>query len=146
MKKEIYEIREDVRRYIFEEVKLSLSRLGIMADLQEIRTSDPSKDGHIMYHYVSGPIIHTPMMFRKLVVNCNIWSKELKEDDLFFKASAKNDVIAVSLEYKYEHFDGGRNGCDIGTMTFFVRKDIPAKFDDCFGIDFYVRKIKGLEI
>ena len=72
--------------------------------------------------------------------------KEVKEDNIYYKSMKKNDVIAVSLDYSYEHFGGGHNGCSLGTMTFFVRKDIPEVFDDCLGIEFYIRKVRGLEI
>lgn len=142
----IIEIREDVRNYILSEIKLSLSRLGITTNLKEVKTSDYGKSGRIHYHFESEPILHTPTMFRKLIVKGYCWTEEVKEDNIYYKSMKTNDVIAVSLDYSYEHFGGGRNGCSLGTMTFFVRKDIPEVFDDCLGIEFYVRKVRGLEI
>lgn len=142
------EIREEVRKFILNEVLVSLARIGVDCDLMIAKTYEDKCYDTLLYLIESTPITHTPMMFKNLTVTGNMHVMDIKEDSIFFKASQKRDIIRVELDYSYEHFGSGHNGCTLGNMIFQVEKDLPETFGDGFGEDVgsYIRKAKGLEV
>ena len=142
------EIRKEIREAILNEVGFSLARLGISGELFETKVLENKHDDTFRYKIESSPIQHTPMIFKKLIVSGSMYYIEVKEDDFLFNFSKKRDIIRVTLDYSYEHFGGGRNGCTLGSLTFGVEKDLPETFSDSFGerVEDYIRKIRGLEI
>lgn len=144
------EIRKDVREYILSQVNETIARLGIDKDVVETNVYESTYMDKLYYNFESAPISQMPVMFKKLIVTGHMVSVVVKEGDRFFECQkAGNDIIAVNIEYSYNHFDGGSNGCNIGRMVFAVCQELPKSFkSECLGdiADLYVRKIESLTI
>lgn len=142
------EIREDVREYILSEVNLSLARLGISEPVQEKEEYVDKYNDLLKYKFESAPIRQQPMMFKKLIVDGYMVTITPKEEDgVLYECRDKQQIVVVRIEYAYEHFDMGRNGCSIGRMIFLVDKDLPKAFNEIWiRPETYIRKYEGLEI
>ena len=142
------EIRKEIREFILNDVNMTLARLGISDPVQETRKYENKYDDTLQYKFESGPIRQMPMMFKKVVVEGYIVAVE-QADSRFANWAEDNDIIVVSLEYRYKNFDMGENGCTIGRIIYAVKKQLPEIFEDFAGEDgreYYVRRIDGLKI
>lgn len=144
------EIRKDVREYILSQVNETLARLGVSEKVVETKEFEAKYQDTLHYEFQSAPIRQMPMMFKKLVVDGYMVSVEItKEDDRFFKAYEKRDVVVVNMDYRYNHFRGGSNGCELGRMIFLVERELPENFESEYfenTADLYIRKVEGLSI
>lgn len=142
------EIRKDVREYILSQVNEALNRLGVFELVQETGEFTPSHNqSKLYYEFESAPIRQTPMLFKKLIVKGDMICVEQKEGDSFFNAQEKgHDIVFVHIEYSWESFRGGSNGTEIGSMVFYVDKDLPKSFDKSEYIEprAYIYKAEGV--
>ena len=143
------EIRNDVREYILSEVNMTLARLGVSEQVRETLVRDEKYENIIRYQFESAPIRQMPMVFKKLTVGGYMAViTPTDEKHRYYKASEKYHVVFVKLDYRYDLFDGGSNGCGIGYMVFLVDKELPKSFEEDSWIrpEVYIRKVEGLNI
>lgn len=143
------EIRNDVREYILSEVNMTLARLGVSEQVKETKEFENKYNDLLEYQFGSAPIRQMPMMFKRLTVDGYMVAIMPKDEkDRFYKVRDTHYIIVVNVGYSCSHFDGGRNGCDIGRMVFLVDRDLPKSFDEENWImpDTYIRKVEGLTI
>ena len=141
------EIRKEIREYILEDVNMTLRRLGISEQVKETKEWTDRHDTRIKYNFESPAINQMPVMFKKLIVVGDIeaYEPKVKEGE---EPKSYYEVV-VRLEYSYNHFGGGSNGCSIGYVYYNINKDVPEDLTDTgFGnpYQYYVRKVKGLDI
>ena len=141
------EVRKEVRDSILNDVNQTLSRLGISEELKETDVCDYGK--RTVYNFETPAIKQMPVMFKELKVKGYISFREpeVKENETvppYYEAY-------VELEYRYKHFYGGSNGCDIGFVIYLVDKDIPEEVsqfsfveDDPYMV--FIRKSRSLKI
>lgn len=139
-------IRKDVREYILAEVNATLERLGISEPLEEQKEYTRKGEENVRYLLESKPIKQMPVMFKRLVVDGSMYQYFPQEKDRLFEIAKARDIIEVCVGYDYNHFGGGHNGCDLGTMIFVVKREIPETLEDYEDMSFYVRRYQGLEI
>lgn len=112
-----------VRTFIENKCKQIVSRLGI--DTQFTM----SEGGFVI---TSTPFKTMPVIFSKINLFGNLYYDKQKE----------YTDIKVCLNYDYNHFDGGRNGCKLGTITFRVGGGFtPDNIDDEIFIRVYSQDI-----
>lgn len=142
-------IRDEIRDYLLTDVNRTLARLGVSEEVKETMIYEDKYRDRLKYSFESAPIRQLPMMFAKVIVDGYMVATELEEGSRFARWSAKHDIVVVSVDYRYELFDGGTNGCSIGRIIYAVKKNLPERFDDFAGIDgrqSYVQKLEGLII
>lgn len=61
--------------------------------------------------FQSTDIMCQPMMFKRIYVKGNVW--KMKQSDCVYR-------LTLVLSYKYETFQGGYNGTELGSMTFML--------------------------
>lgn len=143
------EIRKEIREFILNDVNESLARLGISESMRETVEREIKYSDTIHYEFESAPIRQMPMMFKKLIVKGYMVAVKVEEDSRFAKLAEKNDLVIVNIDYRYQHFDMGENGCSVGRIIYAVKKDLPATFEsygDEDGRSYYVHRIEGLTI
>ena len=143
------EIRKDVREYILSQVNESLTRLGVSEKVEEYNINEVRYKDKMQYEFKSAPIRQMPVMFKKLIVSGYMMCIEAQEGDFWYKANQNRDIVVVNLSYRYQHFDMGSNGCEIGRMLFLVDKELPKSFESKIFDDVarnYIFKAEGLQI
>ena len=131
------EIRKEIRERILSEVNESLARLGISEPLVETEAYK-DKQGNVQhYNSMTAPIKQMPKMFKQLFVVGQMEAYESKDP--------KRVEVCVRLDYAYNHYNSGSNGCDLGRVYFTVDKDLPKEIEAEHAW-WYVRKTRGLEI
>lgn len=136
------EIRKDIRDYILEQVNESLARLGVSEKVVEVREKESRSGEKVVYEFESAPIRQTPVMFRKLYIGGYMTAYESSDPN-------KHIEVSVRLDYWYDLFNGGSNGCSIGWIHFvYLEERLPESFESDFGdlAANYIIKRKGLEI
>lgn len=128
--------------FICKRIEQSLYRIGINTTV----TAETRKDykGEPFLYFQSQPFRTTPAIFKTIFVKGTA-------DKLFAAEHIDNWLLLpIYLDYQYEHWDGGENGCNLGTMTFRVAKDFPADMvDDPKSLNdasYYVKAQKGIGI
>lgn len=128
--------------FICKKIEQSLYRLGINTTITAETRTDYK--GEPFLYFQSQPFPTTPAIFKTIFVKGTadkLFASELRGDWL---------ILPVFLGYQYEHWDGGENGCNLGTMTFRIAKDFPANMVDdpnsLNGPSYYVKAHKGLAI
>lgn len=104
---------EETLKQIAEFIRIELLKRGFVVDV----TCEPTKD--YKFRVKTSSFQTVPVLFQKVWIES--WSVHCEE-----KENGKGDIYMeyyVSLHVCYEHFDGGRNGCNLFSMTF-------RKFDD----------------
>lgn len=143
------EIRKEIREYILGEINTTLARLGVSENVKETTEYDNTYEGLLHYQFESAPIRQFPMMFKNVIVKGYLVAVEQKDDSPYARFANDCDIVLVHLDYSYQHFDMGSNGCHIGSMVFAIKKNLPEKFEDFAGKDgrdYFVYKLKGLTI
>jgi hypothetical protein len=131
------EIRKEIREHILREVNESLARLGISEPLVE-REEYKGKDGTVQhYNSTTAPIKQMPKMFKQLFVVGQMEAYEGKDP--------KRVEVRVRLDYAYNHYNSGSNGCGLGIVYFNVEKDLPKEIKP-ENTWWYVSRTRGLEI
>lgn len=139
------EIRKDIRDYIVSEVAQSLNRLAIYTSFT-LEHEWTNRDGKVTsYVYNSEPIQHTPVIFKKLVVSLILEMQEISESSEYGNMTEKWYGLYVKIEYRYETFNSGSNGTDIGRMRFLIAKDSEEQVFKQMPT-LYVRKVSGIEL
>jgi len=84
------------------------------------------------FEITSTPFKTMPVIFEKINL----------EGVLYYDNKEHYSAITVCLSYKYTHFDGGRNGCKLGNITFRVSGGFtPDNIDDEYFIRVYSQDI-----
>lgn len=127
--------------YICRKIEQSLYRLGINTTV----TAETRKDyaGNPFLYFQSQPFTTTPAIFKTIFVKGAAFKLfETEHGDSWL-------TLPVTLGYYYEHWEGGENGCNLGTMNFRIAKEYPTEmtndgnsFND---VSYYVQS-KGLRI
>lgn len=127
-------IQKNVLDYILNDVKLSLSRLGINTELS---VEETSKGGIKLQ---SNPFQTMPVLFKNLYIDGNVYVIDSKDDE-----DSGFNYIRIDMNYRWETFNRGYNGTSLGYITYRVRKDINESItlDD---MDYHVRKDESLSI
>lgn len=125
---------KNILSYIAKDIQKTCERLGIYAEFT------PKDEKRIE----SSDFKMQPAIFKSIHVNADvrIHKSEVSEED---------DVldIDVSLHYRYYHWDGGENGCDIGWIKYQIQQSNFNKdkvYIDNLKILCTIKKWRGLTI
>lgn len=121
------EIRQDVLEYIARNIEQSMLRLGIDT---KISFSLNKQD---KLHMEGTQFRTMPMLFKSIWLDGNVWVEE--EDG--------RTKLGVRIYYSFDLWDGGYNGCLLGTVEYLIIDDIPEKLTD---LELYITKTRGLGI
>ena len=92
---------------IAELIRIELLKRGFIVDV----TCTPTKDNS--FKVKTSSFQTTPVLFKEVwIESWNVFVEE-KENDKGVKYTDYN----MSIHVCYEHFDGGRNGCDLFSIT-----------------------------
>ena len=100
--------------YIVECIKAVLKRIGVNTRISV--NCIINRNGEERIHVESGEVITTPAIFKRIHI----------EGDGYIvpdEAHPKCFDLHIPLGYRYEHFDGGFNGVEIGTVKFRIIND-----------------------
>lgn len=102
-------ISEQILEYISKDVEMTLGRLGI--DTQVTIFEKTSAESG--YELKTMPFTVTPAIFKRIT----IWGQII-----FNEYSEEHIEMNIYLRYSYMHWDGGSNGCNLGRMTYLIRR------------------------
>lgn len=98
---------EETYKQISEIIRIELLKRGFIVDV----TCTPTKDNS--FKIKTTTFQTTPVLFKQVwIESWNVFVKE-KENDKGIKYTDYN----ISIHVCYEHFDGGRNGCNLFSIT-----------------------------
>lgn len=126
----------NVLNYIVKDINLSVARLGINTNLSVVETKDYANR---LYLKVDGtPFQTTPMIFKWIKLDGSIHIKDTQE----------TVMVAAKMDYRYQTFDDGSNGHQLGQFKFEIAKHCWDKWDgkDETWAKFEIRKVQGLSI
>jgi hypothetical protein len=130
------EIRKDVLNYIICDINKSLARLGVNAPLGDIKPTARTEGYEAK---TLGLVKQEPVIFETLMIEAYITKRGAK-DGLCY--------VNVGLSWRWTHFGGGSNGCDLGRVEYCVNEEaLPEKeVNDFRDMSYYVRRTRGLTI
>lgn len=127
-----------VLSYIAKDITLSVTRLGINTRLLVVEKKDYKNNPYLVFE--STPFQTTPMMFKEIKLEGNIYIREDETDDGFI-------YVIVDLDYRYNFFDGGSNGHKLGMCKYKICRGYWDAFDSSSaGVEYETRKVQGLTI
>ncbi len=126
--------------YIVKDINLSVSRLGINTELSIVEAKDYANRPYLK---VDGtPFQTTPMIFKTIKLDGSIHIQETRagQDALI--------MVVIRLSYRYQTFDDGSNGHQLGEFKFTVDKRCWDKWDgkDTTFAKYEIQKVQGLAI
>lgn len=130
------EIRKDVLNYIICDINKSLARLGVNAPLGDAK---PTRRQDSYEAKTLGLVKQEPVIFETLMIEAYITNRGTKDGIC---------NISVGLSWRWTHFGGGSNGCDLGWVEYCVNEEaLPEKeVNDFRDMSYYVRRTHGLTI
>lgn len=126
-------LNKEALDYIIKDIETTCKHLGVFAEFSIKTKQDYRGDEYSVIE--STDFQMTPMIFKRIHVLGTICVKDSLMDSDY-------DSVSFRLEYQYELFDGGSNGCLLGMTRYLVRKDIPA----CGSCEAFVQRIQSLSI
>ena len=132
----IAKLNADILDYITNDIQQTCRRLGVNAEFFTKNEKDYRGDEYSIVK--SAYFQMMPMIFKDIHVEGELYMRDMPNNDEYYEVWAR-------LDYKYTHFNGGTNGCELGTVVYRVRKDYDGK-DKIFGIETYVEKVRSIEI
>lgn len=101
---EKFELTQETKAKMKQIIETALLQLGIKTSIEFTTTLGDDT-------FKSTDILCQPMVFKRLYVQGNVWV--IKQSDCVYQ-------LSLVLTYKFETFQGGFNGSELGSMTFMV--------------------------
>lgn len=98
---------EETYKQISEIIRIELLKRGFIVDV----TCTPTKDN--LFKVKTSSFQTTPVLFKDVWIESSFAYFDKKESE----KGVKYTEYYISLNVCYEHFDGGRNGCNLFSIT-----------------------------
>lgn len=125
-------VKTQVLDYIKKDIEFTLLRLGInvQAEFKVVKIAK----GQTMDQLVTTDFQTMPVLFKRIYILGDVAVK--KEDERVI-------TLCIGLRYRYEHTNGGLNGCELGTIIYAIDKAYENDLEDTGA---YIRKKQSLAI
>lgn len=129
-------MEQKVLDYIAKDVQVQCNRLGINAEFSLETRKDYRNEDYMVIKSTDFQMM--PMIFHDIHVEGVVTIEPCAKND-------KYDDCIIRLGYKWNHFDGGSNGCEIGTVHYRINRELSSVVGDD-DVRLAVQKVTGIQL